>query len=715
MSWSSATRVRRIVRLARERSACERPTRGAVALFSILAAALVASSASVASFPSLASSASVTASSPAQAPAQAKPPPWPVLLGLRVADLEHKIPVMDRVVLVPDEATYLDEISRWTTTAQWPVLIEDERLTPLFVRGFKPAQVFRRTDRAAPLPADGNSRRRALEAAVAKVWSGGEPRASPAAAFAAAGLVPLGLVITSTEDPAWPAAVALAAGRGQLLGFLDGNWGTAADTLNAARFEQLSSAVTELFRSAQFQYRGLGDQLDACTICRSIAAKCTPDLPLNQRFAAVGAPETDPKDPLAVTDVLCRNGNGSRYALCGAIWGDAPRSAYAAMCSLFLPRTSVTFISAYGEMGNFAEFGIASIQERLEPAGYRLKPRIGSDATLRAWQLAAMGGFEDDVLFVNSSGDTDTFHLGIPGQTPPENQGTGLDIPLLAKPMALQMVHSFSLHSLGNPWTIGARWLDHGVYSYVGSVQEPFLPAFIPPRGVMERLASFVPFLVAARHWDGPLSVPWRIATFGDPLMLVPPPVQPVRVRLPATTAEPSSASGNGRSLEALRDSATEMLRACQTDPTPESFRRAFRELDKLGDDTIPVKLWAIASQRGVRDGAARAALGALFRARDVDAFLDAFRAVSDPDGEARDMLWGLMTPRFQSLDSVAVVDLLANNSRAFRTDLDLIRLAPAVARLRSREAARSMLLEASARATNAIAQQALREAATEY
>jgi len=622
---------------------------------------------------------------------------------------------MDRVVLVPDEATYLDEISRWSLNAQWPVLIEDERWAPLFVRGFKPAQVLRRTDRAPALPGGVPARRAAIEAAITRVWSGEQRKESPAAAYASVGLVPAGLVVTSTEDSAWMAAVALAAGRGQLIAYIDSNLGQPSDTMNSSQFERFNNAITDLFRATKYKFATMGDQLDTCTICRTMAVKCTPNLPANLRFNAPGAPPTNPDDPVAMTDALCRNTNGARYAICGVIWGDAARSAYTAMCSLFLQRSDFTFVSAYGETGKLSPFAVASIQERLDPAGYKMRVMIGSSAKLRAWQLWGMGGIATDALFVNSSGDNLTFHLGVPGETPVEDQGVVVDIPRLARPLALHMVHSFSFMTPGDSESLGHRWLDQGVYAYVGSVWEPFMSAFVPPRAVMERLASMVPFLVAARHWDGPFAVPWRVSTYGDPLMLAPPPAEPIRTRLAPDTVEPSSAGGAGRTLASLRDSAKQLLRECQSNPTPENFHRAFAELEKLGDDTIAVGLWAIAVQKGARDGAARPALGALFRAKDFESYIDALRAVPDPDDAAVDMLWSLATPRLQSLDSVEIVDLLANHPRRVRIDIDLARLAPAMARLRSRDAARAMLLRGASTTTNAGMQQALRTAASEY
>ena len=76
-----------------------------------------------------------------QPPAQAAPLqqlPWPIQLGYRTAALERSWPVADQVVLVPDGRTYLDELAKWNEHARWPVLIEDDFYTPLFVRGFAP-------------------------------------------------------------------------------------------------------------------------------------------------------------------------------------------------------------------------------------------------------------------------------------------------------------------------------------------------------------------------------------------------------------------------------------------------------------------------------------------------------------------------------------------------------------------------------------------------
>lgn len=656
-----------------------------------------------------------SADAPAATPEQI---PWPILMGLRSANIAAHIPVLDRAVLVPDEATFLDEISRWSPLGHWPVLIEDSRFAPRFIRAFKPKEVLRRTDRVAPLPDDLTARQTLIQQTLVRVWGADPAQVTLPQIYKAINLDPTGLVVTNMSDPAWTAALALAAGHGQLIAFIGGGWGIPSDVLDAAAFSRLSEAVDGAFRASGASYESLGDTLDACTLCLSTASRCTPTLAASAKFSAPGAPPVDPKDPLAVTDCLGRHPDGRRYAVCASIFGDAPRCVAMAMSSLFLDRTIFTFVNSYGESADVGNFGVGMIEEKFEPFGYTTNIAIGPNATLRAWQRMGAGGLATDALFVNSSGDCFTFDLGLPGRTPPENRADALDVPILNTPVALQFVHSFSLQNPQHPGTIGARWLDHGAYAYVGSVQEPFLSAFIPPREVMERLANGVPFLVAGRHYQGPFAVPWRIMTIGDPLMLATPPSKPLRKRLPPESGEPKSLVPPGtRAVADVRSRAKEALAQCKSDPSPSNFEHALIEIDRLGDDSVARNLWSIAVDKssGSNAATARAALGALFRLRDVDAFLEAFRALPAPDAEALDMLWAMMTPRLSTLDSAEVADLLAKWPRPVRPQVDLLRLAPAMARLRGAAAARDMFMRAAAQSKDPSTQEALRQAAVGF
>ena len=100
--------------------------------------------------------------------AAAAPPPWPVLLGARVMLCERNRPVASRVVLVPDAATYLEQISRWSPLGQWPVLFEDDPGTAQFIRAFKPDEILRVPPTERLLPEDLEQRQR-LATAVAKI------------------------------------------------------------------------------------------------------------------------------------------------------------------------------------------------------------------------------------------------------------------------------------------------------------------------------------------------------------------------------------------------------------------------------------------------------------------------------------------------------------------------------------------------------------------
>ena len=77
-----------------------------------------------------------------------EPPPEvraSLMLGARTAHVQRALPILNQVVVVPDEATYLDELSRWSLKGRWPVLFEREPFASQFIRTFSPEKVLRRT------------------------------------------------------------------------------------------------------------------------------------------------------------------------------------------------------------------------------------------------------------------------------------------------------------------------------------------------------------------------------------------------------------------------------------------------------------------------------------------------------------------------------------------------------------------------------------------
>ena len=167
-------------------------------------------------------------------------------------------------------------------------------------------------------------------------------------------------------------------------------------------------------------------------------------------------------------------------------------------------------------------------------------------------------------------------------------------------PLALHFTHSHSLKAPGNSNTIGGQWLDHGVYAYVGSVDEPRLPGFVPPKVFADRWRNLVPFLIAGRKWDN--SPAWKINTLGDPLMICRPPSLEANARRPAPDVADDDDVDLGEHVKTL-------MRRAAEDETGDAIAEALATLDLLGKDSVAIRMWQLAGQRGLANAAAPAKL----------------------------------------------------------------------------------------------------------
>lgn len=426
--------------------------------------------------------------------------PWYVQSGLRIATLREKVPTVDRVVLVPDEATFLKAIEEWSLEGRWPILIEDERYAPMFVRRFQPAEIIRLPAVKTPLP-KGNKLRKAMQQAVAKAWN---VRDSDflRGKWEDLGWEPPGVAITSVSDPAWPAAVALAADRGQPLVFLEGDFGKPNDTLYLEDWWNLKAEVERVVENTGYAYSNLGDPIDTVTIVRQMAVKYQSPRRRNEQ--------------LSVTDGLARQENGERWAVVGWIFGSPARAVYQAMCAIFLDPKTVMLYDGYPKSGTWQKYQMNSVARQLRQFGMNVQLVQRPEAGVEKWRSLATQEWEFDLIFVNSSGSPETFNVA-------GGDAFVSDIPNLNFPAAMHFIHSWSATAPDNPDTVGGRWLANGVYLYVGSVHEPYLRAFVPPQLIVNRLLDSTPFLIAARQLDLP---PWKITTIGDPLMIISQPRQ---------------------------------------------------------------------------------------------------------------------------------------------------------------------------------------------
>lgn len=624
-------------------------------------------------------------SAPGGAAAESQPVHWAIQLGLRVTAVERRLPVVDRVVLVPDAATCLDEISRWTLNERWPVLIEDAVYAPMFIRRFRPAEVVR-VPSVGEAPA-GPELHNAVDRAVASAWGGTAPRE----AFAAVRHTPPGIVIASAGDPAWIAAAALAAGRGQPVHWLEKDFGKPDSIMAPEKFAELRNDIDGALRSSGYGYAALGDEIDAITLCRRLAGRVAP----TDAKAPLAGQVIDAQNPIAMTDAIGRKDVGERYAFVGWVLGDDVRSTYMSMCSLFLSRSTVVFVNGYALDGGWAHYDVLEPAKVLQGKAYEVETFRASQVSKAAWASWIGGGVARDVIAVNTAGNADFFDLA-------GERLSFLDVPVLNEPAAVHFTHSWSAQRPEDPATLAQRWLEHGAYVYVGSVHEPLLAAFVPPVGLVDRWSNLVPFIVAARHWEGPFSRPWRVNTFGDPLMVAPPP----NLVAPPRTA-PAAPRG-----EDLRKRAAELVRATQTDQKGDATAEAIVAVTLLGEETIAISLWRNAVSRGIADLAARPALGPLFRQRDVDGFVDAFSRIGSPSAIERDMLWHLVLPRLNSSAARSTLLLLESNVRTPRVDVDAGRLLPHLVRGLGADHASTWVNRLARETTDASARRQLEELA---
>lgn len=582
--------------------------------------------------------------------------PWPVRLGLRVLQVERAFPLIDRVVLVPDAATYVDELGKWSPHGRWPVLIDDDYFTPMFIRRFRPAQVIRR-------PSVGQQPITQQTITNLTITSfGGNPQAhSLRDVFNAHNYAPPGAVIASLNDPAWTAAAALAAGRGQPLIWISQPFGTPNDVLEQPQADELRQRIEDELSALGWSFDALGDEIDALTICRAIAGRV--NLP---------RPDTGEIEPAAITDYLGRHPhpNHERYAIVSWIFGDEIRSAYMAMCALYLPRTSITMINTYGwrDEEDWDYFDMTGPTAILAEHGFDVTHYAGRLRTSEtAWLGMIASGMQADVIAMNSRGSPYYFDLY-------QGRGWPPDVPILNTPAALHLIHSWSLRSPESFDTVGGRWLSRGVYAYVGSVHEPFLSAFQTPTMLAKRWISMVPFHVSARYWEQyamPFSWPWKINTIGDPLMLMAPPLEHRKDRID----QPADYGQD------LHDLAEQLLRQVRNDPTPHVLSRAIALLDLLGRDDVALPLWKLAQELGEQheQDAAAAALRPLFRARDIDSFKSAWLSLEHHDDQQLDMLWHLLVPQLRMLSRNDLL-LLQSAIRPHDPYVDIRRLGPFLA-----------------------------------
>jgi hypothetical protein len=590
-------------------------------------------------------------SGPAQ---QVAPEPLPpqVQLGLRVEAVRLRAEVCGTLVIVPDAPSFLEAVAHWTPTRRYPVLIDDgtlhtRDLIALFARAFQPTRTVRWSSTpGATHDLAGFSRvsAREISAAQARAWGLPAENATDDALlemWRSSGHVPFGIVVIGFDDPAWPAGLALGAGRGQPLVFVKARQGV--DTLaNQVDGEALVRGVELGAESTGLPWRALGDALDAVTLCTNTPA----------RF-------DNGKDHLAMTDRVGRLGAflapEARWAWCGQVFGTPAQSAYRAMCALFLQPSAAWLFDGYPDAPPWSSFDATSAGNSLRAAGLRVEvldtPRQGSTD----WRLRASRPVSAGLVMVNTKGMGDFFEL-TPGQC-----RVG-DVPILGSPACVSFVHSWSASHAESRDILAGRWHERGAYVYIGSVHEPFLQAFVPTPMLAQRLASRAPIGAAARYEPAPW---WKIAVFGDPLCTLGPPAR--------RCDEPVPLEGAADVAEGLRDLLVQ-----------ERFAEGFRALNLSGRDGETARLAATlldSRPEALTPEAASECLLALFRSAQTRHVWRAFARLDEAgkrDPVLLDALWLSVMPLLEGAPEQPLLELLSRHPRAHQGWRDVLTLARA-------------------------------------
>lgn len=430
--------------------------------------------------------------------------------------------VVDVVCLVPDAATFYRAIGTWDESHWFPVLIEDVEFTSKFLRAFRPARVVRFPSRGRPSRGDGLWS--ASITAVGRSWTAADESSATGDRFPRGiGRTPPGVVVSNPASSSLPGAVALAAGRFQpLIRWEPGR--TFDELLGYDDARKLARQLRATLASTAPNHDLLGDDCDFLTLALDYPYRYQGEgLPLE----GTGLPPVAGPGPAAFDDLIGRHLDlprpdtvRIRWAFAGRLMGDEVRSAYAAMCSLFLRPGRATLINVYGDAAGppQADYRQSPVADRLEGL-MDVSRRDRGQSDLSGWHEAFDPVNRAGLVLVNSSGNPTDFNLGgpLPGRT--------WDVPI-TEPTAVYKVHSFSAANPEDAGTVAGRWLANGAYLYFGSVHEPFLSAFRTPELVVDLLARGIPFGASARMLPEELTAfgdSWRLAYLGDPLFRLDP------------------------------------------------------------------------------------------------------------------------------------------------------------------------------------------------
>ncbi len=527
--------------------------------------------------------------------------------GLRADLIRRTQQTVPIVVLVSDAKSYLDAISGWEGPRRYPILWDNGSRRSAediarFVRAFGPGSVVRHQApvNATDWPSGRESRERALSLAAARAISDAADDYSAAlTVLRDQGIVSPGIVLADVDDPSWAAALALAAARLQPVGFLTSP-GSIWQPIDSDQADAIERAARELAESTGLTWRSIGDQIDAITLCGNICPKL--------KF---GPGKSDIYATSARVGRFGPNGSAERWANTGQVFGDYSQSVYRAMSALFLSPSDAFIFDGYQDTQPWNNYDGTRAGTILSGAGMNTQVHDTPSNTAAAWTALTARPLRAGLVLINTHGSQSVINLQ-------RGKVRFAEFPLLEHPAIAHIVHSFSTANPVNPSTVAGSMLDHGVYAMLGSVDEPFLQAFVPTPAVAQRLLATMNFAAAVRFDDAPV---WKLAVLGDPLITLGPLGQGI---------EPEG----DRPIElGLRGTQTALDDALKQALADRDFALAARTLTILGRDHDAARLASAVlddPEQSIAPDHAAASIPALFRDRRFEQVLTAYANLTD-------------------------------------------------------------------------------------
>ena len=602
----------------------------------------------------------------AVAPAQQSPtekdtsvePPH-VTMGKRVLAMRNQAKRVSTLVVAADAASYADAIGHWTLERRFPVLIDDG--TPgarhniaRFIHGYQPEQIL-----YYAAEADEPSQE-SIYQSILSAWGAAENQSVPDR-WAELKFVPPGVIFASMDDPAWTAALALGADRGQPIVWIDHRPRSLDIVEPQAEAIEWRRSLREAVGSLGYAWSGLGDAIDSVTVCLTMPTK----VKIGDKI-------------MAMTDFLARHDDESSWAACGMIFGSESEAAYRAMSALFLQPRSVWFFDGYaGDFG--AEYAMDRAAGFFRQAGFdRVLADPRPNAGRRIWRMRQRAGVDAGLVFVNTRGHALWFDLA-------GDRAYGHDVPFLRQPAAAHFIHSFSAQVPSNPDSISARWLDQGAFVYYGSADEPGLAAFLTPTQVSGRVLTGIPMGFAFRYDS--TDVIWKVNYFGDPLFTL--------GNIPKPISEPIELEGAVNLTERMRSTLRD-----------QNFADSIASLVMLGEHANVVRISkSLLDSRpeSLTPDVAETALLSHFYERDYAGLAALYeRLPADRRTAARNttMLWHALRPEIDRI-TPEQVSLLRLTIRKESADEDAALIAPSLQRVFGENAVRSMYAQLIREADN--------------